>query len=382
VSAPIGQYGDYNRRALLTVVLGASCISASAILIQLAGTGPATTAFYRCVLALPVLVPLLVLEQRRRGPRPLRARLGAAAAGVFLAVDFMLWNHAITALGAGVATVVGNLQVLFVALAAWLLFGERPRRNFLIALPIVMAGVVLVSGLVGTAAAGIDPLAGIGYGIGTSVAYAGFLLIMRRSSARTPHVAAPLTEATASVAVTALVLGSLFGGVQFATGWPALGWLLVLAMSSQTVGWLIITSALPKVPAAIASLLLLLQPAVAMVLAWLVLGERPSLAQVAGAVAVCVGVVIASRTAGQRAEPGSSASPATGSAGPATGSASPESGSVSSASAAASVGLISSSLASSPLTKAGDASVDRSRASDTASLIATPSGTSSAHSSS
>jgi len=299
VSAPIGQYGDYNRRALLTVALGAACISASAILIQLAGTGPATTAFYRCLFALPVLIPLLVLEQRRRGPRPLRARLAAGAAGVFLAVDFMLWNHAITALGAGVATVVGNLQVLFVALAAWALFKERLDRNFLIALPVVMAGVVLVSGLVDTTTTGIDPLAGIGYGVSTSLAYAGFLLIMRRSAARTPHVAAPLTEATIGAGVTAVVLAPLFGGLQFATGWPALGWLLVLAMSSQTVGWLLITSALPKIPAAIASLLLLLQPAAAMVLAAVVLGERPSLAQVAGAVAVCGGVVFASRATGR-----------------------------------------------------------------------------------
>jgi drug/metabolite transporter (DMT)-like permease len=299
VSAPIGPYGDYNRRALLTVALGAACISASAILIELAGTGPATTAFYRCVFALPVLVPLLVLEQRRRGRRPPRARLGTALAGVFLAVDFMLWNHAITALGAGVATVVGNLQVLFVAVAAWVLFGERPQRNFVIALPIVMGGVVLVSGLVGTATSGIDPLAGIGYGVGTSLAYAGFLLIMRRSTARTPHVAGPLAEATASAAVTAVALGPLFGGVQFGTGWPALGWLLLLAMSCQTAGWLIITSALPKVPAAIASLLLLLQPAAAMVLAVVVLAEWPSPVQVAGAVAVCGGVVIASRTAGK-----------------------------------------------------------------------------------
>jgi drug/metabolite transporter (DMT)-like permease len=302
MSAPIGQYGDYDRRALLTVALGATRISASAILIKLAGTGPATTAFYRCVLALPVLVPLLVLEQRRRGPRPLRARLGAALAGAFLAVDFVLWNHAITALGAGVATVLGNLQVLFVALAAWALFGERPQRNFLIALPVVMAGVVLVSGLVGAAASGIDPLAGIGYGAGTSLAYAGFLLTMRRSSARTPHVAGPVAEATASAAVTAVVLAPLCGGLQFATGWPAIGWLLILAMSSQTAGWLLITSALPRIPAAIASLLLLLQPAAAIGLAAVVLGERPTLIQIAGAIAVCGGVVFASRAAGQRGE--------------------------------------------------------------------------------
>jgi drug/metabolite transporter (DMT)-like permease len=286
------------RRPLVPVALGATLISASGILIQLAGTGPATTAFFRCLLALPVLVPLLLLEQRRLGRRPARARLGAVLAGAFLAVDFVLWNHTISDLGAGVATVIGNLQVLFVAAAAWLLFRERPQRRFLIALPVVLTGVALVSGLTGTVTSGIHPLAGIGYGAGTSLAYAGFLLVMRRTSARTPHVAGPLAEATASAGVTAVLLAPAFGGVQLDIGWPAFGWLLMLALSSQTVGWLLITSGLPRLPAAITSLVLLLQPAAAMFLAAIVLDEQPTVVQVGGAVAVCAGVVIATRTAG------------------------------------------------------------------------------------
>ena len=292
------------RSALLRVALGATCISASAILVTLAGTGAATTAFYRCLLALPVLTALLLLEQRRLGPRPLAAHLWAVVAGLFLAVDFVLWNHAIAAVGAGIATVLGNLQVLFVALTAWLAFRERPQRSFLIALPVVMAGVVLVSGLLGRAAGGIHPLAGIGYGVGTSVAYAGFILVLRQTSARTPHVAGPLAEATASAAVGALLLGLVFGSLQLTISWRAFGWLLLLAMSSQTIGWLLITSSLPRLPAAITSLMLLLQPAAAVLLAAVVLSERPTLIQLAGALLVCCGVLAASRAAGQRRDEG------------------------------------------------------------------------------
>jgi drug/metabolite transporter (DMT)-like permease len=294
--------GGAGRRPLLPVALGAACISASAILVKLAGTGPVTTAFYRCALALPVLAALLVAEQRRHGPRRLAERLWAALAGVFLAIDFVLWNHAIAAVGAGIATVLGNLQVLFVALAAWLAFRERPQRSFLLALPVVMAGVVLVSGLLGRLAGGLDPLGGIGYGVATSVAYAGFILVLRKTSARTPHVAGPLAEATASAAASALLLGLLFGGLQLSISWPAFGWLLLLATSSQTIGWLLITSSLPRLPAATASLTLLLQPAAALLLAAVVLGERPSLLQVAGAALVCGGVLAASRAAGPRGD--------------------------------------------------------------------------------
>jgi drug/metabolite transporter (DMT)-like permease len=295
-----GTAGDTHRPILLAT-LGAACISASAVLVKLANTGPATAAFYRCFFALPVLVALAVLEQRRRGRRPVGARLGAVFAGLFLAVDLVLWNHAIADVGAGVATVLGNLQVLFVTATAWAVFHERPGRRFLLALPVVLTGVVLVSGLVGATQAGLHPLAGIGYGLGTSIAYTGFLLILRQSTSGAPHVAGPLAEATLGSAAGALLLGLAFGGLRFGIPLPSLGWLLLLAMTSQTAGWLLITSSLPRLPAAVSSLLLLLQPAASILLAAAVLAERPSALQLAGAVLVCGGVLAATRPHKSRA---------------------------------------------------------------------------------
>jgi drug/metabolite transporter (DMT)-like permease len=289
------------RPPVLLAALGASCISASAILVKLAGTGTATTAFFRCLLALPVLVALAAAERRRHGPRLAGVRLRAVVAGVFLGVDLVLWNHAIAEVGAGIATVLGNLQVLFVAGAAWILLRERPHTRFLLMLPVVMAGVVLVSGLASASGGrGIHPLAGIGYGLGTSVTYAAFLLILRQSSSGAPHVAGPLADATAGSALGALLLGLAFGGLSFTMPWASFGWLLLLSMTSQTIGWLLITSSLPRLPAALSSLLLLLQPAAALLLAFVVLGEQPGLLQLAGAVLVCCGVLAASRAAATR----------------------------------------------------------------------------------
>lgn len=288
---------DTSRRALVAAGLGAACISASAVLVALARTGPATAAFYRCFLALPVLILLAAVEQRRLGRRQRRARLGALAAGGFLAVDLVLWNHTIADVGAGIATVLGNLQVLFVMAGAWVLLRERPARSFLIGLPVVMTGVALVSGLAGAGAGDTHPLAGIVFGVGTSAAYAAFLLIMRQSSTGTRHVAGPLAEATMGAAAGALLLGLAFGGLRLDVPWPSLRWLLLLSVSSQTVGWLLITSSLPRLPAAMSSLLLLLQPVAALVLAAAVLGQQPSLSQMAGATLVCGGVLAVSRAA-------------------------------------------------------------------------------------
>jgi drug/metabolite transporter (DMT)-like permease len=283
---------------VLLATLGAACISASAVLIKLAGTGTASAAFYRSLLALPLLAVLAALEQRRRGPRPLRSRLGAVLAGVFLAIDLVLWNHAIADVGAGIATLLGNLQVVFVTIAAWLLFRERPGRGFFLALPVVLAGIVLVSGLADHAQ-GVHSVAGIEYGLGTSIAYAAFLLILRQTSAATPHVAAPLAEATLGATTGAAALGLMFGGWELDIGWHAFGWLLLLALTSGTAGWLLITSSLPRLPASLSSLLLLLQPCAAILLAAVVLGEHPTSLQLAGAVLVCGGILVATRAKGR-----------------------------------------------------------------------------------
>ena len=285
---------------MLIATLGAGCISASAILVTLANVGAITTTFFRCVLALPVLVPLAVLEQRRLGPRPLASRLYAMLAGIFLAIDLVLWNHAIADVGAGVATVLGNLQVLFVAVFAWLVLRERPDRRYLVMLPIVLIGIVLVSGMLGGHASGLHPVAGIGFGVATSAAYACFLLILRTTSGHAPHVAGQLADATAGATVGAIVLGLALGGLQLTIPWPSFGWLLTLALLSGTVGWLLITSSLPRLPAAMSSLLLLLQPAGALLLADVVLGERPTIVQVLGALLVCMGVLTVTRAAAAR----------------------------------------------------------------------------------
>jgi drug/metabolite transporter (DMT)-like permease len=279
---------------LLLAGVGAATISASPIFVVLSGASPVSTAFYRSLIALPLLVALAAIERRRHGGRPLRQRLRAAAAGVFLAVDLILWTHAIADIGAGVATVLGNLQVLIIAGLAWLIWHERPSRAVALALPVVMVGVVLVSGLAGKPDSGQHPLAGIGFGLTMSFAYACYLMMLRRSCADSAHVAGPVADATAGATVTSLVIGLVGGGLALHPIWPALGWLAVLAVISQVIGWLMITSSLPRLPAAVGSLMLLLQPVVSLGLAALILDERPTLLQILGAALTCIGALAAS----------------------------------------------------------------------------------------
>ena len=280
-------------RPMLTALLGALTIAFSAIFVRLADVSPATAAIFRCAYALPPLALLAWMEQRRYGPRAGgQARL-AWIAGVFFAADLVLWHHAIGHVGAGLATVLGNTQVVIVPIAAWLLLGERPGGRVAAAVPLVLIGVTLISGVVGGGQAyGSNPMLGVLFGVGTGVAYAGFLLVQRRANADHRRPAGPLFDATLSATIVSLLIGLPLGEVDLVPSWPAHGWLALLAISVQVVGWLLISIGLPRLPSAITSVVLTVQPVGSVLLGMWLLAEAPSGLQLVGVAFILAGLLI------------------------------------------------------------------------------------------
>jgi drug/metabolite transporter (DMT)-like permease len=286
---------------VLAVLVGAVAIAFSGILFRLAHVSPSTGAFYRCVWALPPLWLLARHENRRHGRPARRATALAAVAGGFFAVDLVLWHNAIEQVGAGLATVLGNTQVVLVGLLAWALLGERPQRSSLAAIPVVGVGVVLISGALEQGAYGSNPRLGALYGVLTGIAYSGFLLVLREGSRDLRRPAGPLFTATLTSTLGCAAIGAAVGDLDLTPSWAATGWLIVLALSSQVLGWLLISTSLPRLPAVVTSILLTLQPVCSVVFAALIVDESPSLLQLAGAACILAGLVTA--TVGRRVVP-------------------------------------------------------------------------------
>jgi drug/metabolite transporter (DMT)-like permease len=290
----------FAQRPALGVLIGAFAICFSGILYRLSEVSPATGAFFRCLWALPLLWLLTRWEERRLGPRSRSLRRAAWVAGAFFAADLLLWHYAIEQVGAGLATVLGNTQVLIVGVLAWALFRERLSTNSLLAIPVAMLGIVLISGALEGGAYGDNPALGALLGVLTGIAYSGFLLALRRSS-DPRRVAGPLFEATLASTVFLVPAGLALGDLDFAPPLEATAWLIVLALSSQVVGWLLISISLARLPTASTSVLLTLQPLLSVVFAALIVSERPSPLQLAGAAAILAGLLIASVGRGRAA---------------------------------------------------------------------------------
>jgi drug/metabolite transporter (DMT)-like permease len=281
----------FSRRPGVIAVAGALTIAFSAILVKLADVEPATAAIFRCFYALPALALLAWMEDRRHGPRPLRERRLAIPAGIFFAADLIFWHHSIADVGAGLATVLGNTQVVVVPFVAWILLGERVGTRILLALPLVCAGIVLISGVLETGAYGDNPTRGVVYGALTGLSYGGFILVLRRSGADLRRPAGTLFDATAVGTVAALIAGIAAGEADLVPSWPAHGWLVLLALSSQVLGWMLITVSLPRLPAALTSVTLTIQPVGSVFLGVILLGEDPTALQLVGVACILGGLI-------------------------------------------------------------------------------------------
>jgi len=291
----VEQWLASERNVRICAVLGAIAIAFSSILVRLSHASPSTAAIFRCVYALPVLGWIAWREDRKLGPRSWDDRRHAIGAGLFFAIDLICWHHSIEDVGAGLATVLANVQVVLVPLVAWAVLAEKPGRQLLAALPIALLGVLLISGALEQGAYGRDPGRGAVYGLAAGVAYVGFLLLLRRSGNDLRRPAGPLFDATATAAVVCVIGGLILGEAKLVPTLPGAWWLVTLALTSQVLGWLLITSSLPRLPAAMTSLLLTVQPVGSVALAAIIFAEAPSSLQLIGVAMVLTALIVATR---------------------------------------------------------------------------------------
>ena len=275
---------------------GATLISFAPMMYSFSNASPLTGAFFRMLYALPFLWILTVFwtsEDKRVGVEKWLAFI----AGIVLAFDFISYHSAIDWVGTGIATLIGNSQVIIVTIASWWLFGERPNKAILLALPVVIIGLFFISGLGDSSAYGAKPRLGVIAGIFTAVFYSLFLILYRYSNRSLSPATSLQLEATAGGTLGLLVMGLLplqglnIEPIDFRPSFPSHVWLILLGILCQSIGWVAITYSLPRLPAAHTSFAILVQPVLTIVWGVLLLGEDPSVQQKIGMGLILIAVI-------------------------------------------------------------------------------------------
>jgi len=288
---------DSDRRTMLIALAGAVTISFSPVLYVYSDTNPSTGAFFRMLYALPALA-LLAYLVRKADTRSSRTRWTAFGAGLILAPDMLSYHSSMIFIGIGIATLIGNSQVIIVTLASWKLFGEKPNPAILLSLPVVIIGLALISGFADPEPYGEDPVKGVVFGMMAAFFYSSFLILFRYSNRELAPSSSVQLDATVGAALGLLVLGLLplssvaIEPLELQPTWPGHGWLILLALLCQVAGWLAIAHALPRLPAAHTSFAILLQPVLTLIWGYFILHqEGHSQNQAIGVFLVLVAIV-------------------------------------------------------------------------------------------
>ncbi len=287
--------------AFVALILGACAIGLAPIFVRVSPVGPTATAFWRVLLACPLFLAVAFVTRKHTAGRAHlavpRGRDGwfLIVPGLCFAGDMAFWHRSLNDTTVANATLLTNMAPIFVTLMAWLFFRERVTGRFVAGLVAALLGAVLLLG----DSLQISPanFRGDLLGLFSAVWYGSYQLTAKGARRRftTPLL---MASVAASAAVALYVFARLTGEpLLWESDMPLRGWtvLLGLALVSHVCGQGFIVYALAHLPAGFASTSLLVQPLVAALTAWLLLGEGIGPWQFLGGTVILLGIFVVQR---------------------------------------------------------------------------------------
>ncbi len=258
-------------------------------MIRLADAPALAVAFWRCALGVAVLLPLAFLR-RDRFPKGKTLYVGIGS-GVALGAHFGFWISSLDYTSVAASVVLVSNTPVFVAILAYLVFGEKTAPLSFAGIVVALGGTVVIAqdGSAGSAAVFGNVLAILG-----ALTFTVYVLIGRsQRSAEEPVGVLPYSIVLYSAAAAALLPAALLSGDRvWGYGWETWFWLLAITLGPQIMGHTVFNWALRYVEASVISGTVLAEPVVAALLAWLVLSERPGTATLVGGAVVLAGIFL------------------------------------------------------------------------------------------
>lgn len=259
-----------------------------------AGAPPLVIAATRLTLAALVLTPFtLIRHWREIVSLPRRDFFLIAIAGVWMALNFVLWSASLEYVGILIATVLVTSSPIWTALIEVTFLKARFTKALLIGLAAVIAGnlIIAVSGF-NDANMGSNPLLGGALAVSAAIAIAIQRTIGRDVRARLtvlPFIWLMYSIAAVTLIVTAFVTRTPLTGYSP----EATFWMLMLTIFPQLIGHSSMNYALRYFPATWISLAIQIEPAIAAGLAFVLFAQLPTVLQVVGSAIIISGVAAA-----------------------------------------------------------------------------------------
>lgn len=274
----------------IAVAIGVISVSTSAIFVRLADAPSSMIANYRLLLAVIIMLPLVLLKYRDEFKRIEKQDwMASIAAGVFLALHFILWFESLNHTSVASSTVLVTTQPIFAFLGGYLFFKEKFTSGAVISLIIAFTGSVIISWgdfqISGMALFG-NFLALLG-----AIAITGYFLFGQNVRKRLSLIT--YSFLVYAISAVTLIVYNVVLDVPF-TGYSQSTWIyfLALAIIPTFFGHTLFNWALKWLNASTITMGILFEPVGASVLAYFVLGEMITWSQFLGGTIVIFGLML------------------------------------------------------------------------------------------
>ncbi|MEM5515596.1 DMT family transporter [Henriciella sp. AS95] len=270
----------------LLLLLGGVCIGLAPIGLRMGldSLGPQAIAFWRYVFAIPMLLILFVAIERRL---PTRVNRYVVGAGILFALDIALWHWGLTLTTVANATFIVNLGNICVGFAAWLFLKERPKPIWFLAVLVAVAGAAALS--LGGESGGKTDIRGDMLALGAAFMVSGYMLLSKLARNRLGAMDVILWL-TITEAITAGIIVAVSGERFLPATLAGFAAPAFLAVAAQIGGQGLIIAGLGRTPAAVAGIILLIQPVIAAAISWQLFEEPLTAIQGGGAGLILLGI--------------------------------------------------------------------------------------------
>lgn len=275
---------------LIAIVAGTAIIAWSGVLARFLDVGPVAGAAWRMGLAVPALAVWARLVSGRRIDlaQPAAFAFPLMLAGLAFAADVGFFHIALTGTKVANASFIGNMAPILTVAGGALFFTEHPPPRVWFALVLALLGSWVMAGMAAPLKLGFGDI----FALCASIAYAAYLLVIKRVRAGLDGPTATLWSAAVSAILLAI---AALGRGEILLPRSALGWTIVvlLGVVSHAMGQGLTSVAIGRVPVGLVALVLLAQPPVSALLAWRVIGETMTPLQMAGGAVILAAVFLA-----------------------------------------------------------------------------------------
>ncbi len=278
-----------DRTGVAALIVGTAITAWSGVLARFLDVGPLAGGAWRMALAVPALAAWAGVAQRGKRGAKLRPSAGLLIlAGLAFAVNIGSFHISLTGTTVANAGFIGAVGPIVTVVGGALFFHERAQSRMWLALGLALCGAWVMAGMLAPARIGF----GDAFALSASVAYAGYLLVIKRLRDRLDGATATLWSA--AVAAVVLAAAAWLHGEKMLPS-SAFGWMIValLALVIHAMGQGLTSVAMGRAPVGLVALVILAQPPFSALAAWGVLGERMTPLQIAGGAIILAAVLIA-----------------------------------------------------------------------------------------